>query len=711
MPSDGARRVAVENVTPRVDDGRFPVKRILGDVLIVEADVFADGHDELDVRLRWRAENGHGTENGHGPGDDGRGPGIADDGHGTENGHGPGDDGAAPSGGDAAAAWHETAMAPLGNDRWRAQFPLAALGRYRYAIVGRIDRLATWQRDLGRRIDAAQDVAVDLLIGADLVEAVARRAADGTPGGEDAAQLLAQAGFLRSDEPSGPRAERGMDPELLAIAHRHPDDAPSATSGREYAVIVDPERARFSAWYELFPRSASPDPSRHGTFRDVIARLPYVAGLGFDVLYLPPIHPIGLTFRKGPNNRVGAGPDDPGVPWAIGGAEGGHTGLDPQLGSFDDFAALVKAARAAGLEIALDIAFQASPDHPWVKEHPEWFRHRPDGSIQYAENPPKKYQDIYPFDFETPAWRELWGALEGVFRSWLDRGVTIFRVDNPHTKPFAFWEWVIGRIKDDHPEALFLAEAFTRPRVMQRLAKVGFSQSYTYFTWRNTKAELTEYFTELTSAPLVEYFRPNAWPNTPDILHGELQMGGRPMFEARLVLAATLSADYGIYGPAFELTESKPIEPGSEEYLDSEKYQQRTWDLQRADSLAPLITAVNRARRAHPCLQRNEGLAFHPVDNDQLIAYSKRSPDGADLVLCIVNLDPRRRQAGTVELPLEALGLDPAASIEVHDELSGDTYLWQGPRNPVELVPGVRQAHVFAVRQSRRREQQFETYR
>jgi starch synthase (maltosyl-transferring) len=465
-----------------------------------------------------------------------------------------------------------------------------------------------------------------------------------------------------------------------------------------YAVTVDPVRAGFSAWYEMFPRSASPDAKRHGTLKDVTARLDYVSRLGFNVLYLPPIHPIGRQFRKGPNNTASGDPADPGVPWAIGGPDGGHTAVNPDLGTLADFDALVAAARAKDIDVALDIAFQASPDHPWVTEHPAWFKHRPDGTIQYAENPPKKYQDIYPFDFESADWRGLWQALNDVFRFWISHGVTIFRVDNPHTKAFAFWEWCIADIKRDHPEAIFLAEAFTRPRPMHRLAKLGFSQSYTYFTWRNTAAELRTYLTELTSLPSADYFRPNFWPNTPDILHADLQQGGRAAFQARAVLAATLSPNWGIYGPAFELMEAVPREAGSEEYLDSEKYQQRTWDLARADSLAPLITTINAARRDHPALQSNERLVFHEVNSEWLLAYSKRSADGRDVILAVVNMDYRSTRAGTLVLDLDVLGLPADAPFEAHDLLDGATYTWRGARNWVSLDPEVRAAHLLWLR-------------
>jgi starch synthase (maltosyl-transferring) len=635
---EGRRRVVIENVTPRVDDGRFPVKRVVGDVLTVEADAFTDGHDEIRVVLQSRA------------GDD-------------EN-------------------WTETDMEPLGNDRWRASFPLPSIGHYEYSVSAWVDRWETWRHDLKKRVDARQDVTVDLRIGAELVNSAAGRATAG-----DAATLRAAA--------AGLTVQQALGDELARVVDRYPDRTLETTLDQPLAVVVDPARAGFSAWYELFPRSASPDPKRHGTFRDVIARLEYVQQLGFDVLYMPPISPIGRQFRKGPNNQPSTDPSDPGVPWAIGGPEGGHTAVNPDLGTIEDFRALVAAAKDKGIEIALDIAFQASPDHPWVTEHPDWFRARPDGTIQYAENPPKKYQDIYPFDFESRDWRGLWQALNDVFRFWIGQGVTIFRVDNPHTKAFAFWEWCISDIKSDHPEALFLAEAFTRPKPMYRLAKAGFSWSYTYFTWRNSAAEMAEYLTELTSPPVNEFFRPNFWPNTPDILHADIQEGGRAAFEARFVLAATLSSNYGIYGPAYELGENTPRDPGTEEYLDSEKYQQRTWDLDRPDSLRPLITAINRARRDHPALQSMERLWFHPVDNPNLLAYTKNSADRSDIVLTVVNFDYEDAQEGLVELDLAGLGLPQNRAYEAVDLVDASRTRWTGGSIPFEFDPAERSSYVL----------------
>ena len=661
-PGDGRRRAVIEAVTPQVDSGRFPIKRVVGEPVTVEADAFVDGHDGVSVVLRHRPAT--------------------------------------------TAAWTEIPMVALGNDRWRGEFAVREVGRHVYTVSAWVDRFGTWRHDLEKRVEAGQDVSVDLRIGAALVVAAADRA-----DGPDAERLRALAAELSGPDSPAERARVALHDDLAELMARHPDRADEATHEPELEVVVDPVRARFGSWYELFPRSASPDPDRHGTFRDVIDRLPYVAGMAFDVLYLPPIHPVGRMFRKGPNNVTDASPRDPGVPWAIGGPEGGHASIHPELGTLEDFRALVTAAESRGMAIALDIAFQASPDHPFVKEHPHWFRQRPDGTVQYAENPPKKYQDIYPFDFESEDWPELWAGLLDVVRYWIEQGVRIFRVDNPHTKPFPFWEWLIGEIKRDDPDVLFLAEAFTRPKVMYRLAKLGFSQSYTYFTWRTTKEELTSYFTELTTSEVREFFRPNIWPNTPDILHEVLQVGGRPAFQARFVLAATLAATYGVYGPAFELLEHTPIAPGSEEYRDSEKYQQRTWDLDRADSIAPLMGRVNRIRRQHPALQTNDGLTFHPIDDDRLIAYTKATPDREDVILTIVSLDPNVARGGTVELPLEQLGIDPTGTFEAVDLLRDTTYLWQGSRNRVELDPAEVPAMILQLRPAKRSEREFEHYR
>jgi starch synthase (maltosyl-transferring) len=657
--SDGRARVIIENVTPQVDEGAFPIKRIVGDTVTVEADVFTDGHDAISCALLYKKEGG--------------------------------------------SEWTEVPMEPLVNDRWRGSFKVQELGCYVYTVTAWIDRFKTWSRALAKRVEANQDVTVELAIGAEMIADAGEHAPS-----KEAAWHEIYAESVQGGGPDG--IARALSTELANLMRRHAVRLFARTYEQEFGIVVDRERARFGAWYELFPRSTSPVPGRHGTFKDLEARLPYVAEMGFDVLYMPPIHPIGRSFRKGPNNSTTAGPDDPGSPWAIGAAEGGHKAIHPELGTLDDFRHLMRTAAQYGLELALDIAFQCAPDHPYVAEHPEWFRKRPDGTIQYAENPPKKYQDIYPFDFETEQWRELWEELRSVMQFWVDQGVRIFRVDNPHTKSFPFWEWLIAEIKRDCPEALFLAEAFTRPKVMQRLAKSGFTQSYNYFPWRNTRWELSQYLTELTQAEVKEYMGPNLWPNTPDILPEYLQFGGRPAHMVRFVLAATLGPSYGIYGPVFELCETRPLAPGREEYLDSEKYEIRTWDLDRSDSLRGLIAQVNQIRRDNPAFWANHNLRFHDVDNDQIIAYSKTNADRSNEVLVVVNLDPHYKQSGFITLPLEDLGLDPRQPYQAHDLLTNARYLWHGSRNYVELDPQTVPAHIFVIRRKVRTEHDFDYY-
>jgi starch synthase (maltosyl-transferring) len=592
-------------------------------------------------------------------------------------------------------------MTSVGNDRWTGEFTPDSLGVWQFEVEGWQDHFATWLEGLGKKVGAEQDVSIDLLIGAELVDAAATRAR-----GKTGRALRKQASvFGDATLDLAERLEGAFSEELSEAMSSAPDRTRSTRSSR-FEVIIDRELAGFSTWYEMFPRSWSVSPGRHGTFADVAKQLGYVAELGFDVLYLPPIHPIGTTFRKGANNSLESGADDPGVPWAIGSAEGGHTTIHSELGTIEDFRALRDAATEKGLEIALDIAFQCSPDHPWVAEHPEWFRHRPDGSIQYAENPPKKYQDIYPLDFETSDQKGLWLALKEVFDHWIGEEIRIFRVDNPHTKAFAFWEWAISEIRREHPDVIFLSEAFTRPKVMHYLAEIGFTQSYTYFAWRNTKHELIEYMGDL--AAVRDFFRPNFWPNTPDILTQQLQTGGSATFITRYVLAATLSSNCGIYGPAYELMEHRPLTAGSEEYRDSEKYQIREWDLDSTSSIAPVITRVNKARREHPALQKTHNITFHTTDNDRLICYSKRAV--GDLVLVIANLDPDYEQAGFVDLDIDALGVDADHQFEVHDLLTDRRYLWQGSRNYVKLDPAGVPAHVFEVRRRIRSEQSYDHF-
>jgi starch synthase (maltosyl-transferring) len=658
--ADGRCRVAIERVSPEIDCGRFAIKRVAGETVVVEADVFADGHDQVACRVLYRQSN---------------------------------------------QELQSAPMMPLGNDRWRGEFTVSNLGRYEYTVEGWIDRFQSWRSALEKRIAAGQDFHLDLLAGAELVEAAASRASD-----HDAAALRHWAQRFRENKDGAPGTAFPRDKDLLDLMQRYADRSFASCYGKQLTVFVDREKARFSTWYEVFPRSCSPEAGRHGTFLDLETWLPYIASMGFDVLYLPPIHPVGRAFRRGKNNSAETQSEDVGSPWAIGSAEGGHKSIHPQLGTLEDFRRLLTKAGEHGLEIAVDLAFQCSPDHPYVKEHPQWFRVRPDGSIQYAENPPKKYQDIYPLDFENAGWQALWEELKSIFLFWIDQGVRVFRVDNPHTKPFSFWERTIGEIKEIHPDVLFLAEAFTRPHVMHRLAKLGFSQSYTYFAWRNTKQELTEYFKELTQTDVQDYLRPNLWPNTPDILPEYLQVGDRAAFMVRLILAATLGASYGIYGPAFELCENVAMQPGSEEYLNSEKYELKNRNLNSPASLKDLISRINRIRKENSALQSNRNLHIHQTDNPSLICYSKATDDFANVIVVVVNLDSSHTQAGWVHLDLAAIGLGDSHAFQVHDLLADGKYLWQGSKNHVELIPESLPAHILHLRRWVRTERDFDYY-
>jgi starch synthase (maltosyl-transferring) len=693
-PAHGRNRVVIEEVSPQVDAGRHPANRVVGDRVTVTAAIFGDGHDQLGAHLLYRRAN--------------------------------------------ERRWRFTPMTPVNNDIWTGSFTVDKLGGWHFTLLGWVDHFVTWESELRKRLgaqmDPARTAAGDPATGPGL-------SAGALPGDQDIPLALRTGAILLKQ---GAGRARGADAKRLADAARslialadenkafyeyplaagipelmahYPDQTFATRYEPELPIWVDRERARFSAWYELFPRSASAVPGKHGTFADVERQLPEIAAMGFDILYLPPIHPIGHAFRKGPENSTISGPGDPGSPWAIGDKsaapdpdsperlkedDGGHKSIHPELGTYADFEKLVAATRAHGVEIALDIAFQCSPDHPWVTQHPTWFNIRPDGSIQYAENPPKKYQDIYPLNFESPDWRSLWDELYSVFEFWIKRGVKVFRVDNPHTKAMPFWEWCLGTLRAKYPDTIYLAEAFTRPHVMYWLAKAGYTQSYTYFTWRNTKAELQTYLEEITRPPVSDFFRPNFWPNTPDILHKSLQDGVRPACMFRLVLAATLSANYGIYGPAYELCENAPAKPApgrteSEEYLHSEKYEIRQRDRNAPGSLVPLITAINQIRHANPALQTNESLQFHPTDNPDLICYSKSTPDLTNTILVVVNLDPVNVQAGWTDLDLGLLGVPTSGNFVVEDLLNGPSYTWSGRRNFVSLRPGVQAAHIFRI--------------
>jgi len=661
LPVKRRNRVQISRVRPELEGGRYPIKRVIDDIIEVTADIVVDGHNALAAMLLYKEET--------------------------------------------QSKWFEVPMEHRLNDRWQAQFKVSRIGRWQYKIEAWIDDFASWQRDLEKRVNAAQDVTVDLMIGLELVEQTAKRA---TKEDKDHFSLCREA--ISNKQNVAEAIRIALSDELADLMRRYPDRRQADTYPGSLQVVVDPKQAQFSSWYEIFPRSCSPDPDKHGSFNDLIARLPYIAEMGFDVLYLPPIHPIGKTHRKGKNNNPTCEPDDIGSPWAIGSAEGGHKSIHPQLGTLADFRKLVAQAQVFGISVALDLAFQCSPDHPYVQEYPEWFRMRPDNTIQYAENPPKKYQDIYPIEFKSPDWERLWEELRDVVMYWIDQGVKIFRVDNPHTKDFSFWEWLIGSVKKEAPEVIFLAEAFTRPKLMSQLAKLGFTQSYTYFAWRNSKWELEDYLTSLTTTDLKEYFRPNFWPNTPDILNEYLQVGGQPAFKARLVLAATLSSSYGIYGPAFELCEGESVEIDSEEYLNSEKYQLRHWNLDAPHNLRHYIAQVNRIRRENLVLQSNSNLKFYPVDNENIICYGKYSDDFSEVLIVAVNLDPNWTQSGWLELPIEEFDLPQGRPFQVHDLLDNRRYLWNGSRNFIQLEPHASPAHVFRLRRFQRSERDFDYY-
>jgi starch synthase (maltosyl-transferring) len=641
-------RLVIENIRPSVDGGRHAAKRVEGDAFEVQATVYRDGHDLVCARIRYR-----------------------------------------PPG---ARTWRFADMEYERDfDRVTGSFTVDRIGPWTYTVDAWTDRFGTWRTDLAKKLEAKQDTHSDLLEGATLVD----EAAAATKGASLSA-LANTAALLREEQrPDAERARVALDPSLSELMRAHLPPSDLTTFPTEFPLIVDPAEAAFAAWYEMFPRSQAGEAGRHGTFDDAANRLPELADLGFDVVYLPPIHPIGRTHRKGPNNTLRAGPDDPGSPWAIGNQDGGHTAIEPQLGTLDDFRRFVKRAKELGMEVALDYALQCSPDHPWVKEHPEWFFVRPDGSIKYAENPPKKYQDIYPLNFWGPDARGLWQACRDIFLFWIEQGVRIFRVDNPHTKPFAFWEWCLGQVKKKYPETVFLSEAFTRPARMKGLAKIGFSQSYTYFTWRNDARELREYLTELANTGMIEYFRPNFFANTPDILHEYLQDGGRPAFRVRLVLAGTLAPVYGIYS-GFELSENVPVRPGSEEYMNSEKYEIRMRDWNAECNLKSDIRVLNRIRREHPALQKLDNITFHESENESILFYRKSTPD-EDLLIA-VNLDPHSAQETMVHVPLDTLGISPNQPFEVDDLVTGARYTWRGSRNYVRLDPAAQVAHILEVR-------------
>ncbi|MEO7218512.1 MAG: alpha-1,4-glucan--maltose-1-phosphate maltosyltransferase [Gemmatimonadaceae bacterium] len=649
-PTGTFQHIIIQNVSPEVDGGRFPVKRLVDDVCLIEADIFKEGHDLLRARLRYR------------------GPGESD--------------------------WRYSPMSyDPPNDRWAGSMTLTEIGCWHFGVDSWTDLFGTWRAGFEKKVAAHQDVSVELREGAILVD----QAADRVKFGEARRRLDETANWLRnSDIPSDARSKAALSDELRELMEIYAPTPDLTTQQCDRSIVVDRRLGGFAAWYELFPRSESRVAGKHGTFADAEERLPRIAELGFDVVYLPPIHPIGYTFRKGRNNSLEVTSSDVGSPWAIGNEAGGHTAVDPNLGTLDDFDRFVNRARSIGLEVALDYALQCSPDHPWVREHPGWFVMRPDGSIQYAENPPKKYQDIFPLDFWCEDREALWNACRDILLFWIARGVRTFRVDNPHTKPFAFWEWIISDIKSAYPDVIFLAEAFTRPKRLVYLAKLGFTQSYTYFTWKNTVAELRQWVTEFSDPQVLEYYRGNLFANTPDILHEYLQTGGPPAFLVRLLLAATLSPLYGIYS-GFELCENVPVQEGSEEYHDSEKYQIRLRNYDAPGNLNDQIALLNGIRRSERALQLDGNLTFHPCNNPNILFFHKKAPPGSSDLLVVVNVDPLHAQEGTVDIPLAQLGLAPNVSFDVEDLLTRARYTWRGTRNYVRLDPTRQAGHVLKV--------------
>ncbi|MBV8166187.1 MAG: alpha-1,4-glucan--maltose-1-phosphate maltosyltransferase [Alphaproteobacteria bacterium] len=645
MPRTAAPRIFIEDVYPEIDCGRHPVKRELGDTIDVWADVLTEGHGVLQAVVRYAA---------------------------------PG-----------SKTWHSAPMTLRENDRWHGAFTPTALGRWRYTIEAWQDRFGSWAAEVTKKRDAGQDIALELLEGRHLVEEAAPRAR-----GADRQTLKTLLTALDADPAAA--LEHLTDPSVRRLLAQLPERKSVVRYPVELEVVVDRVAARFAAWYEMVPRSQGDDPDRGSTFAECERRLPEIRDLGFDVVYLTPIHPIGRTNRKGKNNATRAQPGDPGSFYAVGAREGGHDAVHPELGTLDDFRHFVAAARALDMEIALDFAIQCSPDHPWIREHPEWFTFRPDGTIKFAENPPKKYEDIVNVDFDSPDAGALWQALRDVVLFWVEQGVKIFRVDNPHTKPLPFWQWMIGEVQAKHPDVLFLSEAFTRPKLMRALAKAGFSQSYTYFTWRNTKAELTAYLTELAQDWPKDYLRPNFFPSTPDILPPILQSGGRPAFVTRFVLAATLASVYGIYN-GFELCEAAAL-PGREEYADSEKYQYKVWDWDRPGHIKDLIRRVNRIRRENPALHQLKTLRFYPADNDQVLFYGKITQDRTNAVFVAVNLDPHSVQEAHIEMPLAALGLAADRPYGLDDLLLGHSWQWTGPWQHLRLDPASNPVAIFRVR-------------
>jgi starch synthase (maltosyl-transferring) len=641
MDLKGQSRVIIENVQPQVEGGLYPAKRTAGETVTVTADIFGDGHDHIRAHLLYKKAG--------------------------------------------EKKWQVKELSELGNDVWTASFKVLEKGSYVFTVQAWIDHLETWYDGFKKKADAKVDVHVELMEGALLLKQLPNQT-------KEVKAFISQ--FEKKDK-YAQSIEAVLTKEFRDLVHDNPLVSFEAKYDKELKVQVEHAKANFSTWYELFPRSAALDGS-HGTFKDVIKLLPRIQSMGFDVLYLPPIHPIGKVNRKGKNNNVRSMPGEPGSPWAIGSDEGGHKAIHQQLGTLEDFKLLIREAKELGIDIAMDIAFQCAPDHPYVKEHPEWFRQRPDGSIQYAENPPKKYQDIYPFNFETENWRALWEELKSVFEYWIEQGVKIFRVDNPHTKPIPFWQWTIAEINKKYEDIIFLSEAFTRPRIMASLAKVGFTQSYTYFTWRISKQELMEYMNELVHGPSRNYFRPNFWPNTPDILPYHLQHQGENIFIIRAALAATLSSNFGMYGPVYEFCENIPV-PSKEEYMESEKYEVKHYDWKKTNRMTDIITLLNKARRSNAALQSTWNMQFCHIENPNIIAYLKATDDLSNIMLIVINLDPNSRANGFVQLPKSRLKLGDHINVKLHDLITDEHYTWTQEWNYVELDPYKMPVHLFKL--------------
>jgi starch synthase (maltosyl-transferring) len=641
--------VVIENLWPQIEGGLYPIKRVPGEEVTLSADIFKEGHDVVLAVLKWRAAG--------------------------------------------EKKWTEAPMIALGNDRWKGSFTVEQVGFTEYTIESWGDAFGSWIEEITKKAKGgATSLPSETLEGAALVKAAVKRAGKNP----DAKKLTEFALLLEVAPDPAALVAQATQPDLIALMEQWPDRSLSTTYAPFQKIRVDRKEAAFAAWYEFFPRSAEGRADGGSTFRECLGRVDDAKSMGFDVIYFPPIHPIGVTARKGANNSLNCKPGEPGVPYAIGGPAGGHCAVEPELGTLDDFEWLVGEIKARGMEVALDFALNCSPDHPYVKDHPEWFFHRPDGTIKYAENPPKKYEDVYPLDYHNANWKALWNEIRDVLLFWAKRGVLIFRVDNPHTKPVAFWEFVIAEVQEKFPGTIFLSEAFTRPKMMQALAKVGFTQSYTYFSWRNTRAELEEYFTELTQSPMREYFRPNLFPNTPDILPFYLQEGGRPAFMIRAVLAATMSGIYGIYS-GFELCENAAL-PGREEYLDSEKYQYKGRDWNASGNIKPLIALLNYIRHENRALHETNNISFCGSENPSLLFFRKTSADKSNSLLVVVTTDFRKAQSGWIDVPTGDLGLPPDCSYEVEDLLTGEVFTWHGARNFVSLDPSRRVAHILRVK-------------